>query len=234
MPRGLSLSQFDAVLFDVDGTLVDSLEMIVRGLGDAFERYAQVRPSDEEILRHIGRPLTAQLGFFTKEEPTPQEIGEMTSFAIRRFEEYEEHERLFPAAVETLRLCHRQGLGTALVTSKTTPELEGFMRRFEAADSVKITVCASDVISPKPHPESALRACELLGVPPSRAVMIGDSIYDIRCAKDAGVASVGVAYGAGLRDDLRKEQPDLLLDKPEELLAWAQSAFLETTCRERS
>lgn len=234
MPVGLSLSRFDAVLFDVDGTLVDSMEMIVRGLGDTYERYAGLRPGRDEILSEIGMPLTAQVRRYIEDEPSPEAVAEMTTFAISRFEAHEEHESVFPAAVQALRLCHRQGMHTALVTSKSAIELSGFLRRFEGAPFVQATVCATDVQNPKPHPESALRACRLLQVDPSRAVMIGDSVYDIRCAKQAGVTAVAVSYGSGRREALLAEEPALMLDAPEDLLAWTESAFLQTPCHERS
>jgi pyrophosphatase PpaX len=234
MPQGLSLFDFDAVLFDVDGTLVDSLEMIVRGLRDTYERFAGVRPSTDEILLQIGKPLSDQVRLHLGSEPTPQQISEMSEFAIGRFSLYEEHESLFRPAVDCLRLLHRQGVRTALVTSKSDVELCGFLNRFEGARYVDATICASDVHRPKPHPESALKACEILGVRPERAAMVGDSVYDLRCAKQAGLTAVAVAYGAGRREDLLREQPDLLLDTPEELLAWAETAFLQTPCRERS
>ncbi|AIE87081.1 HAD family hydrolase [Fimbriimonas ginsengisoli] len=234
MPHGRLLFDFDAVLFDVDGTLVDSLEMIVRGLGDTFERFAGVRPPPETILRQIGKPLTDQVGLFLSYEPTDEQVLEMSAYAIERFTVHEELERLFQPAVDCLRLLHRQGVRTALVTSKSTVELNAFLTRFEGAPYVDATVCASDVHQPKPHPESALRACEILGVRPERAAMIGDSIYDLRCARQAGLTAVAVAYGAGLRYELLNEQPDLLIETPEALLAWTETAFLQTPCRERS
>jgi pyrophosphatase PpaX len=233
MPQGLSLSNFRAVLFDVDGTLVDSAEMFVRGLGDTYEKYAGVRPTREEILALMGVPLTKQLKLFQEQEPTPEKLEEMIAYAIERYAIHEEHESLFEAAVETLRLCHGHGMHTALVTSKNATELEGFLKRFPGAPFVDTTVCASDVLHPKPAPDSALLACHRLGVQPSQAVFIGDSIYDLRCARSAGTASVAVAYGAAHKDTLQAEQPDLLMETPDELLEWAKSAFLETTCRER-
>jgi HAD superfamily hydrolase (TIGR01549 family) len=234
MPEGLSLLDFDAVLFDVDGTLVDSLSVIVQGLGDTFSRFANVRPADEEILSMIGMPLRKQLGMYSVMEPTPHQIEEMSQFAIERFETLHEKEQVFPAAVETLRFCHRRGLKTAFVTSKSAVELETFLARFEGAPYVHATVCASDVANPKPHPESAILACERLGVRRDRAVMVGDSIYDIRCARQAGVAAIAVAYGAAKRESLLAEEPNALFDTPEALLEWAQSDFLQPSCRARS
>ena len=225
---------FDAILFDVDGTLVDSLEMIVRGLGDTFEKFADVRPPRDEILGLIGMPLLAQVKLYFEEAPTSAQIEEMSTFAIDRFEVHQGHVQPFAAAIETLRLCHRQGVKTALVTSKSGIELSTFLSRFEGADFVDATVCASDVHHPKPHPESALRACELLEVRPDRAVMVGDSVFDLRCAKEAGLTAVAVTYGAGQSEALLRECPDLVFETPDDLLAWAETAFLETPCRERS
>lgn len=233
MPKRLALSEFKAVLFDVDGTLVDSLPALIPGLGDTFERYTGIRPRPEEVRSVIGMPLRNQLKLFGLGDASDEQVEEMTSFALHRFDSYMHLERVYEPAVETLRACHFSGLRTALVTSKNAEELRRFLPRFPGAEWVDATVCASDVDQPKPNPESALLACERLGVDPSESVMIGDSIYDMRCARDAGVAVVAVAYGSGGRNALAEEQPDLLFGTPDELLAWACESLAETPCRER-
>jgi pyrophosphatase PpaX len=233
MPHRLALTSYDAVLFDVDGTLVDSLDMIVLGLGDTYERFSGVRPTATDLLRTIGKPLPTQFGLLGHAW-SQDELEELTAYAIQRFRFHEDRERMFGPAVQALRLASDRGLRTALVTSKTTPELDEFMTRFPGAPWVDVTVCASDVERPKPDPQSATRACELLGVQPHRALMIGDSVYDVRCARQAGVACIAVTYGAGQPDVLAAEAPDLMIETPEALLAWAESAFLQPSCRERS
>lgn len=234
MPERLSLSRFDAVLFDVDGTLVDSLEMIVRGLGDTLEKYFGTRPSSSQIKSLIGLPLREQFELYSSEEISPEELAEMTQFTIDRYDAHRIHESLFDPAVEMLIMCHKQGLKTSLVTSKNSVELQSFLKEFHGTQYLDTAVCASDVHRPKPDPESALLACQRLNVDPAKAVMIGDSVYDLRCARGAGVACVAAAYGAAHRDTLLAEHPDLLVDTPEELFAWAESAFLQTPCPERS
>jgi len=230
MPQGHSLADFKAALFDVDGTLVDSLFVIIGGLGDAFERFAGVRPPDTEIRSLIGLPLRKQLALYLPEVPSDLALQEMIAFTISRFEANAHLERTFQPAVETLRLCHEAGMKTALVTSKTDIELDQFLHRFSGARFVDATVCASDVHQPKPHPESALLACSRLEVSPSDAVMIGDSVYDLRCAADAGVATIAVGYGSSRIVDLLAERPDRLFETPESLLEWARHSLLELTC----
>lgn len=226
MPQGLSLAQFDAVLFDVDGTLVNSIGMILPGLSDAFEKYTGVRPSDEEIMATIGLPLKVQLGNCFAEPPSDDQLREMIDYTISRYEVYADRENNFEPAIETLRLCKRNGLRTALVTSKNSQELALFIERFSGADAVDATVCASDVVHPKPAADSALAAAAKLGVAPERALFIGDSVYDMRCAKAAGMSRVAVGYGFATPDALKAESPDLYLETPEALLDWARDSFL--------
>ena len=234
MPHGPQLDRFEAVLFDVDGTLVDSIDVIVRGLGDTFEKFFQVRPCDAEIRSLIGLPLSKQYGKYMTTPPTEQEVAEMSRFTLGRYEFHHRTEKWFEPAVETLRICHETGVKTALVTSKNRQELSAFLPIFPGAPFVHTSVCASDVSHPKPDPESALLACERLAVDPTRAVMVGDSTFDMRCARRAGATCIAVAYGAGSRETLLAEEPDYLFDTPEELLAWAKSAFLQTSCAERT
>jgi pyrophosphatase PpaX len=230
MPRGPLLSDFEAVLFDIDGTLVDSLETIVLGIGDAIETSTGRRPERDEIVRIIGLPLTSQMAMFTRDRPQAQR---MAMIAIERMAFHANLERIYGPAVECLQLCHRQGLKTALVTSKSRIELDPFLKRFVGASAVDVAVCSSDVVNPKPDPECALLACKRLGVSPQQGVLIGDSVFDLRCARDAGLATVAVAYGAGDREALLLEEPDILFDTPEDLLSWAKDAFLQTSCPER-
>jgi pyrophosphatase PpaX len=233
MPHGPNTFRFQAVLFDVDGTLVDSIEMIVRGLGDTFEEYFHVRPDDEKIRRLIGLPLSKQYGKFMKKPPTESQVAEMSRYTLSRYEFHRHHEKWFDSAVEAVKVCHMNGVKTALVTSKNKEELAAFLPIFPGTPFVDASVCASDVSHPKPDPESALLACKRLEVDPSQAVMVGDSVFDLRCARAAGLSCVAVAYGAGSRESLSAEEPDEMFDTPEELLAWAKSAFLQTSCAER-
>lgn len=221
MPPGLSLADHDAVLFDIDGTLVDSLPMLIPGLADGIEKFAGVRPSDQEIQSIVGLPMAVQLQRYLPSPVRASELEAMIDYMIARFDVYKDLERVFTPALETLRACREAGLRTALVTSKNSRELAWFLQRFPGARWVDATVCASDVLHPKPAPDSALAACRKLGVASDRALMIGDSVFDLRCAQSAGLPFVAVGYGAATPEALQAEDPDLYFGTAEELLAWA-------------
>lgn len=228
MPPAIPLAEFDAVLFDVDGTLVDTLGAIIPGLRDAYVRYAGHAPSDEEIARMIGMPLTTQLVLHGAGEAAGAELQERVDYAISRFEAYKEQERLFEPAIAAMHACRRAGLKVALVTSKSALELELLFERFPFDQDVDTAITASDVIQPKPHPEGALLACERLGVRPEKAVFIGDSVFDMRAARGAGCVPVAVAYGSSPAEPLLQEAPAALFHTPEELLAWVEANLTQT------
>ena len=226
MPTRRIPQSYEAVFFDVDGTLVDSIRMIVRGLGDTVEKFTGSRPSESELRSIIGTPLRDQLRSYFEVEPTEDEYQQMFSYTLDRFEANVHLESDFEPAVESLKLFSQNGVKTALVTSKDHVELAGFMRRFVGVPFVNTTVCASDVTRPKPAPESAFLAMERLGVSPERTIIVGDSVFDLRCGRGAGLFTAAVLYGAGKPDALIAEEPDFIFETPESLLGWA-----EATCR---
>jgi len=234
MSKQLSLCKFKAVLFDVDGTLVDSMGKIVNGLGDAYEKFTGSRPDDATIRSLIGLPLNVQLRKFGKPDATDDEMAQMIEYTISRYEHHKHLEREIAPAIEALALCHRGGLKTALVTSKNAAEMAVFVPSFSGMELIDASVTASDVARPKPDPDCVLRACDLLEVAPQETVYIGDAIFDIQSARAAGSTPVAVAYGSVSAETLAKEKPALLLETPEALLAWTRESFLETTCRERN
>ena len=239
MPQGFLPDPIDAALFDVDGTLIDSLGVIVNGLGDTVERYCGYLPEREVLLSLIGIPLESQMRMYALSSGSgarfdDDRIQEMCAFAVKRFDDLAHEEVAFEAAIDALMTFHDAGVKTALVTSKSAVELSAFLSRFRATHAIDTTVCASDVRHPKPAPESAILACARLGVDPSRAVMIGDSIYDLRCARDAGVRAIAVTYGAAAREVLLAEEPNLFFDTPEDLLRWVRTTVSSRPCPARS
>ena len=234
MSGALNLANCKAALFDVDGTLIDSVLTIVAGLGDAYEHLFGNRPSDEKIRSLVGMPLRQQMTLFAPENTTEAEYSRMIGYTVSCYAAHKDLEHPHLDAIKALEVCRRAGLKTALVTSKNSEEVALFKKRFSFSDQVDAIVCASDVERPKPWPDSAIAACTALGVQPSEAVMIGDSLYDVRCAQAASVAMIAVTYGSSPREALEAEMPDLILDSPEQLLAYFEDALHQTPCHERN
>lgn len=214
-----SFRAFDAVLFDIDGTLVDSIAMVTAGLGDMVERYAGYRPDDAELRALIGMPLLEQARMFRPDADDATHVA-MAAYAMERYRVHEHLESPFEEAILALRDVHAAGVPIALVTSKSDVELAAFLLRFEPAPLVGTAVTATDVARGKPDPEGVLLACRRLGVAPERAVFIGDSRYDVLAGRAAGTTTVGLLYGAGDRASLEAAQPDELIETPRQLREW--------------
>ncbi len=232
MRASASTEPVKAILFDIDGTLVNGLSMIVAGLGDAFEKYGSHRPTDAEILALIGIPLSEQMTRFGCCPKDDDEKEEMIQFAIERYQAHIDLETEYTEAVEALILASTSQINIALVTSRNSQELENLKGSFSAWDFVDTTVCSSDVCKPKPHPESALLALSNLNGERKDSVFIGDSIFDLKCAKSAGIRCGAVLYGAGRKEDLLAEAPDLIFTTPLDLLEWVQNIVEQSHAKE--
>lgn len=201
---------------------MDSIEMVIAGLGDAFEKYGY-RPSHAEIASQIGKPLTDQMKMFGCKPHSEEHLQEMIDYTISRYEAHAHLESEFKEAVDALILAKKNGFKIALITSRNHVELASLESDFRAWNKIDFAVCASDVERPKPAPDSIFLALERLGEKPEHAVMIGDSTFDLRCGNAAGVRTAACKYGAGKVEDLLAEAPHYIFDTPADLLEWVHN-----------
>ncbi|MEJ5186280.1 MAG: HAD-IA family hydrolase [Candidatus Geothermincolales bacterium] len=211
---GKRLEEVRAVLFDVDGTLVDTIDLIIETFHQVFNLLGIPDRTDAEILSWIGKPLYLQV----------RELHEERAEEIYRLykELYERNRprlaRELPGMVEALRALRDRGYRLGVVTSKrnssTLRELEdfGFSGLFE------VVITAEHTANHKPHPEPLEKALEELGVGPERATYVGDSPYDIRSARGAGVLAGAVRWSRFPEEALEREQPDYWVNSPAHLL----------------
>ena len=199
-----------AALFDFDGTLVDTTEMIHQSMRHAA---SSVLGRDdiprETLLANVGQPLPRQM------ELIDAERAELLLEAYRRHHE-EHHDDLigeFPGVEDALTRLRSAGVKVAVVTSKRLVSVEMALKRFpDLRDVVDRFVTLEDTTEHKPHPEPLLRGLELLdNVPKEEAVYVGDSPFDVEAAKAAGLTSVAVSWGAFSEDTLRAAEPDHLV-----------------------
>ncbi len=190
-----------AALFDFDGTLVDTTEMIHQSMRHAAR---SVLGRDdiprETLLANVGRPLPRQMEILDAEK------AELLLEAYRRHHE-ENHDALigeFPGIEESLSRLRQAGIKVAVVTSKRRASVEMALNNFPGLRNVVDRfVTMEDTREHKPHPEPLLRGLELLGdVPKREAAYVGDSPFDVEAAKAAGLTSVAVSWGAFSEDRL--------------------------------
>jgi pyrophosphatase PpaX len=200
----------EAALFDFDGTLVDTTEMIHQSMrhaaGTVLGRDDIPR---ETLLANVGQPLPRQM------ELIDAERAELLLEAYRRHHE-ENHDALiqeFPHIEESLSRLRSANIKVAVVTSKRQISVEMALKNFpDLRNVVDRFVTMEDTREHKPHPEPLLRGLELLGgVPKAEAAYVGDSPFDVEAAKCAGLTSVAVSWGAFSEDRLREADPDHLV-----------------------
>ena len=202
-------------LFDLDGTLIDSIELILRSYRHTMRAHRGLEPPDEVWMQGLGTPLRVQFRHWTED---PAEIEAMVAtYRAYNLEHHDELVRPYEGVVAAVRDLRRKGRTLGLVTSKMR---EGALRGLELAgleDHFELIVGADDVTHPKPHPEPVLKALEQLGAPAADTVFIGDSRHDIECGRAAGVKTAAVLWGPFDRTHLADLAPDYWLEKPEDL-----------------
>jgi HAD superfamily hydrolase (TIGR01509 family) len=213
----------EAILFDVDGTLIDTTTMIVQTLGETYRRFLGVEVPPEEIKATIGMSLDVQVRLFDDRAHVRPDHGAMARFQVDLYEDHKHMEVPVPEALEAVRVCKRRGLRTAIVTSKDSREMSSVLPRLKLDGSLDTTVCATDTLRAKPDPEPALLALDRLGVAAERALLVGDTDYDMECGRAAGCAVAAVLWGAQPESRLAACEPDLVFRTPADLLRWCEA-----------
>jgi pyrophosphatase PpaX len=204
-----------AILFDLDGTLVDSIELILLSARHAFVGFPGRVPSDDEWRGHIGRPLMAVLREYAGDEPGAERL-------LARYREYQmaNHDRLLTAyagIVDVLRGFAAEGHPMAIVTSKSDALALRALEHVGIADLFPVLVGCDTCVNHKPHPEPVERAMALLGITPGESIYVGDSPHDMESGKGAGVHTVGVTWGAFTREEMEACGADVVIDRVTDL-----------------
>lgn len=198
------------LLFDLDGTLIDSTEAILEGFHHAFTQHNAPHPSDDEIKALIGHPLDVMFG----------ELGAQESKVWDFVTSYKEHYRkistqkttLLPNAKEAIELASSFAkLG--IVTTKTARYSRILMEHFGVMQHFEVLIGREDVKHPKPHKEPIERALKHFeNVQKEQVYMIGDTELDLLSANNAGVNGIGVLCGYGSKESLQRLSKTLFGD----------------------
>jgi len=208
-----------AVLFDIDGTLVDSNDLHVRSWSEAFRAAGQFF-DDEVIHGQIGKGADMLVPTLMPDTDAAEQerLGEAHGVVFK--ERYLDRVVPFPEARELLIRVHRAGKKVVLASSASSEELEHYVGLLDIRDIVAETTSAADVENTKPAPDifaTALRKVAPLG--PNEVIVVGDTPYDAEAAGKCGITAIGLRSGGFPDDALRKAGAVMLYDNTADLLA---------------
>ncbi|MEX2461596.1 MAG: pyrophosphatase PpaX [Paenibacillaceae bacterium] len=216
----------DTILFDLDGTLLDTNELIIQSFHHALQVHKLAPVLREDIIRQMGKPLREQIALFSKRTDVDDIVGTYREFNLGK---HDEMVLLFPHVKETLTALHAQGLKLGVVTSKIRLTVCRGLQLFGLKPYLSTIVTSDDVRQPKPHPESVFLALSRLEAKPKHTLMVGDSQYDLMAAQGAGIRSAGVAWSLQGEVVLRQFNPDYILQEMSDLLHIVAADSIETT-----
>ncbi len=208
----------DAFLFDLDGTLLDSITLIVESFHHTRRVHFGDALPDAFWRAGIGTTLRDQFGKMARSDTERDAMVE--TYKVHNLAHHDEFVRTYEGATEVVQALRAQGKALAIVTSKMREGTERGLRFLGLEDTFDAVVCADDVTHGKPDPEPVQLALSLLKVEATRAVFVGDSPHDMASGKAAGVKTLAALWGPFTREALEETQPDGYLTSPEEILRY--------------
>jgi len=213
------MSGFDLLVFDWDGTLMDSEARIVACMRAAAEDLEVEVPGHEAVREIIGLGLREAVAELFPSLDSAAVQGLADRYRLHFLDTDRAPSHLFPGAAETLRTLETQGYLLAVATGKGRRGLDMALENTGLGQVFHATRCADETFS-KPHPEMLLQLMSELGVEPSATLMIGDTEYDLEMARNACVAGLAAGYGVHPPHRLARHQPLAFLGAITELPGW--------------
>lgn len=206
----------DAILFDFDGTLCDTISLIVESYQHMYNKFNKRKHTAEEIIAGIGLPLEVVIG-----DEYPDEMQEMLACYL----EYNEsitttHFGVFLGIVPMLQKLKAMKIPMGIVTAKRYDNMTKALRISELEQYFDCIVTKFDTEKHKPHPDPLLFGMEKLGFEdPQKVLYVGDAVFDVQAAKNGGFQSAIVGWTQSDKEVLEKENPDYWIETPEKLIS---------------
>jgi HAD superfamily hydrolase (TIGR01509 family) len=214
---GRRIKEFEGVIFDFDGTLVDASQAICISFNTVLRNHDIPALDEEEVRAMIGRPLREMFSSVFP-DAGPEEIAGFLAEYRNVFHPISPSlSRPLPGALELLKELSGV-VKTGIVTSRTSYGAIRILEGWTMAEHIHTVVGIEHVVRPKPHPEPVLLALSRLGLKAGDSVMIGDTTDDIYSAKGAGLVAVGITTGVQKRNQLMLAGADLVVDSLVDLL----------------
>lgn len=210
--------KFDTIIFDLDGTLLNTLDDLRDSLNDILVSKGYPERSIEEVKQFVGNGVK---NLVTRALPDTCEEAEVLQILHEFKEHYKSNmqnkTRPYHGIMELLLDLNRFNYKIAIVSNKFDAAVKDLVRTY-FGNMIPVAIGESADVKRKPAPDSIFEAVRLLGAQLSSTVLVGDSETDVRTAKNAGIPCIGVTWGFRSREVLRNEGADYLIDTPKELL----------------
>lgn len=203
--------KYKAIIFDVDGTLIDTEKSVIYSLQQVLSEMTSKEYSYEDLYFALGIPGEEALTILGIEDRAP-----VLSRWLDIHHSFSYMDTIFAGIRETIEALRKQNIALGVVTSRVRSEFDNFLNHYQFHGYFDAASCAGDTARPKPAPDPLLAALEKLQVAPEEALYVGDSIYDMQCAASAGVDGALALWGACEPDKISSRYK---IKKPEDILS---------------
>jgi pyrophosphatase PpaX len=207
-------NNINTILFDLDGTLIDTNELIISTYLHTLEKYFPGKYGREDVLPFLGPTLHDVFG-----KMDPDRVEEMVlEYRTYNLANHDALVKEFVGVMETIETLKKKGYKLAIVTTKREDVAFKGLRLMKLDPYFDVMIAYDHVEKVKPDPEPIYLALEKLGSKPEEALMVGDNFHDVLAGKNAGTKTAGVAWSIKGREYLAKYEPDFMLENMTDLL----------------
>lgn len=212
------MKKYDTVIFDMDGTLLNTLEDLSDSVNFIMEMYGFPRRTVQEIRSFVGNGVARLIELSIPDgRSNPMYEKCLGDYRIHYSKNMQNKTDAYEGIRELLRQLSEQNYKVAIVSNKFDKAVKE-LNKVYFGEYINVAIGESDNISKKPAPDTVFKALEELGSAPDKAVYVGDSEVDVKTARNSGTTSIGVTWGFRDREVLEQEGADYVIDKPCELI----------------
>lgn len=212
--------RYQAVVFDLDGTLLDTLEDLMNSVNHGLTLMNMPERSLDEIRHFVGNGVQRLVELAVPQGTGQEEIDQVFSFFKEHYARHcNDKTDVYPGTLELLADLKKRGFQMAIVSNKLQEGVDALSRQY-FAPYTKVAIGARDGIKKKPAPDTVLEALRLLGVAKEDAVYVGDSEVDIATAANVGMDCIMVAWGFRTREEQENAGGKVFVDAPEKILEY--------------
>ncbi|MGL4484023.1 MAG: HAD-IA family hydrolase [Anaerovoracaceae bacterium] len=211
------MKRFDTIIYDFDGTIMDTSRLIIESWQHTFEKIDGKRRAEEEIIATLGETLPFTMANFFPDYPLDKAIEIYRNFQV---DGYLDSINTFPGMKEVMKEVHSIGIRTAIVTSRVKRSTIKGLQHFGLEKYVDEIVAMDDIRSHKPDPEGIHLVMKVFNSTPEKTILIGDTKYDVQAARNAGIKSGVVGWTETLSEEelTGKYSPDFYFEEASEIL----------------